>query len=233
VRLPGGPAVDADRLGELGWADAICPDEGDVIGAVRAVLSLLPGASGPLPGLARPGSSAGPATAELESLIFDPGTAIGISGHAAGSLLAGLGSIDGHAAAVASGTVSGAADEVRIAKLLRLCRTFGFPLIVIADGSDPDEVGVAPKQLTDLISVLVIARSGAGPALAAYAENFTAVLAVGQTPGSHTDALIKPAETREVITTLLADLAQGQRPARGRLRPPAGPALDGWASDAD
>jgi acetyl-CoA carboxylase carboxyltransferase component len=233
IRLPGGSAVDASRLGELGWADAICLDERDVIGMVRAVLSLLPGASGSLASPARSGDSAGLATAELESLLFDPGTAIGISGHAAGSLLAGLGTIGGNVAAVASGTVSGPTDEVRIAKLLRLCRAFSFPLIVIADGFEPDEAGVAPHQLTDLLSILVIAGPEIGPALAAYAENFAAVLSFGQTPGSDADALVDSADVREVINTLLTDLNRGHRPARGGLRRSASSALDGWVSDAD
>jgi hypothetical protein len=223
ILMPDGTAVGSRQLGMLGWADAICETEEDILATIRSVLALAPGADGQIAG-ATP--RAGDLAADsLESLLMDHSSAIGLSRHAGGSLTAAIGRIDGLPALAASGTVSDCADAMRLAKVRRLSATFGFPVIIVTPAWDLRFA--VPASDPGGVNVLVL--TGPEAVADAAAEGYDVVLAWHDMPGSVPDAVINPANTRHVIADVLSSLTAGCRTPRAYM--PSAAALGGWVSD--
>jgi hypothetical protein len=216
IVLPDGSVLHQDRLGELGWVDALCPEQEDVLAAVSAFLALLSRPGSALPSAPRPlvpGSAASRALEVLEASVADDASSLRLSQHAPGSLLASLASIGGRAAGMAVGAVRTSADEVRLAKLRRLCQTFDLPLIVIASG--PGQEGAQSLRSWPGAPAILIMAEPADPAAdRTCRDSYDAVLAWHDSPGGSVDAVIEPDATRDVVAALLADLA-GARDGAG------------------
>jgi hypothetical protein len=204
IVLPDGSVLHRDRLGELGWVDALCPEQEDVVAAVGAFLALLsrPGAvPPPAPSPVSRGPAVGHGLEKLEASVADDSSSLRLSRLAPGSLLASLASIGGRTAGIAVGAVSTSADEVRLAKLRRLCQTFELPLIVIENG--PRQAGAEGiRSWPGAPAILIVAEPADQAAERTCRDSYDAVLAWHDSPDGTVDAVIEPDATRDVVAGL-------------------------------